>query len=242
MHQRCPGSLYPPMPIHRNNRGRGPSGEDRSSRWSLSIYDGGCWGDAAASPISTTITIPDLCLCNSPPPRPQSLQHLPWLQIRLCPETASEPPATVPLARREGVVGGGNSQQGRVGGGRQDLGRMEEGRETGPGGEGQLPRVEGRVIGPRVLGHREQAPGTAQGVLRPLWPMPKPMGDSDGSFLSKSYKKARHQNPLILGTGALGLAHLQGYPCEAGGSGGCWRGEGSGPEAGLPPPQSRPTL
>lgn len=140
---------------------------------------GGCWGAATVSPISTTVITPDLCVCNSHRPLPESLWHLSWLQTRLRrkqPRSAALP-ATGPLARREGV-GEGSSQQERVGGWE---GRREEVVGAGENGRGVCNKAwrgeHWRVdTGPKRLGRRQRATGAAQGLLRSSCSKPKPMG------------------------------------------------------------------
>ena len=74
--------------------------------------------------------------------------------------------------------------------GGRERSREEEG--AGKDGSGLGGERQGRLggvgdTGPRRLGRKEWAPGAAQGLLRLLWPMPRPMGNSAGRLRSRSY-------------------------------------------------------
>lgn len=130
------------------------------------------------------------------------------------------------------------STQGRGCRGREQSAGKSGGREAGSGkdgkGEGQLPRVEGRVTGPRVLGQRA-GPWDSPGCPAPSLANAKADGGLSWELSVLELLESQAPEPLILETGALVLAHLPGCPCEAGGSGECWSGEGSGPQARTPP-------
>ena len=123
-------------PFREMTRIHGPSREPGSPGWLSSVggWGGGGWclGAAAASPISTTVIIPDLCVYNSSPPTPVSPAS-PLAANPTPPETGEEPPACHRAI----------SKQGRGCGGREQSSSRQQGRdEEGGTGRGRGRRRE----------------------------------------------------------------------------------------------------